>query len=58
MKNNKEISDLKKEIFNLKIMKKNDVLKTVPIYSKNEIEKLNFIKSVFTSLNYMIWGDV
>ncbi len=32
--------------------------KTVPIYSSEKIKKVNFIKSLFLSFNYMIWGDV
>ena len=46
------------KIANLKILNKDDVLKTIPIFSSEDIEKINFFKSVFTSLNYMIWGDV
>ena len=46
------------EIAKLKIYKKNDLIKTMPIYSAESIKKINFIKSLFTSLNYMIWGDV
>ena len=46
------------QIANLKILKKDELIQTVPIYSSEEVKKLNFFKSVFTSLNYMIWGDV
>ena len=46
------------KIANLKILNKEDVLKTIPIFSSEDIKKINFFKSVFTSLNYMIWGDV
>ena len=46
------------EIGNLKILKKDDLIQTVPIYSSEEVKKINFFKSVLTSLNYMIWGDV
>ena len=46
------------KIANLKILNKDDVLKTIPIFSSEDIKKINFFKSVFTSLNYMIWGDV
>jgi len=46
------------EIAVLKVFKKDDLLKSVPIYSSENIKKINFFKSVFTSLNYMIWGDV
>ena len=46
------------EIAELKIYKKNNLIKTMPVYSSENIKKINFIKSLFTSLNYMIWGDV
>ena len=45
-------------IANLKIYKKDELLETIPVYASENIEKINFFKSVFTSLNYMIWGDV
>ena len=35
-----------------------ELLQTIPIYSSEDVKKINFFKSVFTSLNYMIWGDV
>ena len=46
------------EIGSLKILNKDELLKTIPVYSSEDIKKINFFKSVFTSLNYMIWGDV
>ena len=46
------------EIAKLKIYKKNELIKTVPVFASEEIKKVNFFKSVFTSLNYLIWGDV
>ena len=42
----------------LKIYNKKNLIENVPVYSNEEIKKINFFKSVFTSLNYMIWGDV
>ena len=45
------------EIGILKIETKNDKLE-IPVYSSEKIKKVNFIKSLFTSFNYMIWGDV
>ena len=32
--------------------------KSIPVYSSKKIKKVNFIKSLFLSFNYMIWGDV
>ncbi len=46
------------EIAKLKVFIKNDLIETVPLYAANEVKKINFFKSVFLSLNYMIWGDV
>ncbi len=46
------------EIAKLDIFDKDGLLKTVPIYAKEDIKKINFFKSVFMSLNYLIWGDV
>ena len=46
------------EVAKLNIFIKDDLIETVPLYSVNEVEKINFFKSVFLSLNYMIWGDV
>ncbi len=36
----------------------NDDEKVIPIYSSEKVKKVNFIKSLFLSFNYMIWGDV
>ena len=46
------------KIANLKIFKKDTLLKSIPVYASEKIKKVNFFESVFTSLNYMIWGDV
>ena len=46
------------EIATLKIYKKDELIKSVPLYALDDIKKINFIKSFFTSINYMIWGDV
>ena len=42
----------------LKIYNKNDFVKSIQLYSSENIKKINFFKSVLTSVNYMIWGDV
>ena len=46
------------EVGKLIIFKKDEKLKTIPIFASENIEKVNFFKSIFTSVNYMIWGDV
>ena len=32
--------------------------RSIPVYSSEKVRKVNFIKSLFLSFNYMIWGDV
>ena len=40
------------------IVKINDEeIRSLPIYSNEKIKKVNVFKSLFLSLNYMIWGD-
>tara|TARA_B100001057_G_scaffold266488_1_gene266642 strand:+ start:867 stop:2018 length:1152 start_codon:yes stop_codon:yes gene_type:complete len=46
------------EVANLEIFVKNDLVKKVPIYSSENVDKVNVFKSLFMSLNYLIWGDV
>ena len=40
------------------ISKKNETVKKLPLYASEEVKKVNFFKSLLTSLNYLIWGDV
>ncbi len=46
------------EIAKIKIYQKNNLIQTVPLYASEKLKKVNFIKSLFTSINYLIWGDV
>jgi serine-type D-Ala-D-Ala carboxypeptidase (penicillin-binding protein 5/6) len=46
------------QIAELEIKKKDVIVKTLPLYAAEDIKKVNFFKSLITSLNYMIWGDV
>lgn len=46
------------KIADLVIKHKDEILKTLPLYSTEELKKVNFFKSLITSLNYLIWGDV
>ena len=32
--------------------------RTIPVFASEKIKKVNFLKSLFLSFNYMIWGDV
>ncbi len=46
------------QVANIIISKKDEKIKTVPLYANETIKKVNFFKSLLTSLNYLIWGDV
>jgi len=45
------------EIAFIKIYNKDELLKSVPVFSVKKEKKINFLLSLFTSFNYMIWGD-
>ncbi len=47
-----------KEIANLVIYNKDEIIKTLPLYAAEDLKKVNFFKSLFTSINFLIWGDV
>tara|TARA_Y100000817_G_C16850390_1_gene541850 strand:+ start:712 stop:1860 length:1149 start_codon:yes stop_codon:yes gene_type:complete len=40
------------------VSKRDEVIKKLPLYASEDIKKVNFFKSLLTSLNYLIWGDV
>ena len=40
------------------VSNKNEKIKTLPLYATEDLKKVNFFKSLLTSLNYLIWGDV
>jgi len=46
-----------KQIAFIKIYNKDELLKTVPIYALEKEKKINYLLSLLTSFNYMIWGD-
>jgi D-alanyl-D-alanine carboxypeptidase len=45
------------EIAAIKVYIKEDLLKTIPVYATEKVKKINFLLSLLTSFNYMIWGD-
>ena len=49
---------LNQEIGTLRVTNKDNIIKELPLYSSEKIGKVNFFKSLLTSLNYLIWGDV
>ncbi len=46
------------KIAELVVFNKNEIIKTLPLYASEDLKKVNFFKSLITSLNYLIWGDV
>ena len=46
------------KVANLIVKKKDNIIKTLPLYASEDLKKLNFFRSLLTSLNYLIWGDV
>jgi D-alanyl-D-alanine carboxypeptidase (penicillin-binding protein 5/6) len=40
------------------VSKKDQIIKKLPLYAAEDLKKVNFFKSLLTSLNYLIWGDV
>ena len=46
------------KVAELIVKKKDKIIKTLPLYSSEDLKKVNFFKSLMTSINYLIWGDV
>ena len=46
------------EIANIIVSKKDEIIKKLPLYAAEDLKKVNIFKSILTSLNYLIWGDV
>ena len=46
------------KIANLIVFNKDEVVKKLPLYASENVSKVNFFKSLMTSINYLIWGDV
>ena len=40
------------------VQNKDEIIKKIPLYAAEDLKKVNFFKSLATSLNYLIWGDV
>ena len=50
--------DKGEEVANIIVQNKGELLKKIPLYAAEDLKKVNFFKSLATSLNYLIWGDV
>ena len=46
------------QIATMTVKKKDEMIKSLPLYALEDLKKVNFFKSLITSLNYLIWGDV
>ncbi len=46
------------KVADLIIKNKEEIIKKVPLYAAEDLKKVNFFKSLITSINYLIWGDV
>jgi len=46
------------KIADLVVSSKGETIKTLPLYASENLKKVNFFKSLITSINYLIWGDV
>ncbi len=46
------------QVANIVVLKKDKKIKTVPLYAAEDLKKVNFFKSLLTSINYLIWGNV
>ena len=45
------------EIAKIIVTQKDNIIKEIPLYAAEDVKKVNFFKSLLTSLNYLIWGD-
>ncbi len=46
------------QIATIVVSKKDETIKKLPLFASEDLKKVNFFKSLITSLNYLIWGDV
>ena len=46
------------EVAYIIVSNKDEIIKKLPLYAVEDLKKVNFFKSLLTSLNYLIWGDV
>ncbi len=46
------------KVASLVIKSKNELIKELPLYAYEDLKKVNFFRSLMTSINYLIWGDV
>ena len=49
--------DKDQKIALIKIYNKKKIIKSIPVYAVEEVKKINFLLSLLTSFNYLIWKD-
>jgi len=49
--------DKDQKIALIKIYNKKKLIKSIPVYAVEEVKKVNFLLSLLTSFNYLIWKD-
>ena len=46
------------ELGKLKVLFNNELINTYPVYTLNDVKKVNLFSRIIKSINYLIWGDV
>ena len=46
------------KIADLIISNNGNLIKKLPLFAAEDVKKVNFFKSLITSINFLIWGDV
>ena len=46
------------KVAELVIKNKDEIIKNLPLFAAENLKKVNFFKSLITSINFLIWGDV
>ena len=46
------------KIAELIVFNKDEKIQTLPLFAHEDLKKVYFFKSLITSINYLIWGDV
>ena len=50
--------DKGEKVAEIVVSNKDEIIKTLPLYAAEDLKKVNFFRSLITSINYLIWGDV
>ena len=50
--------DKGEKVAEIVVSNKDEIIKILPLYAAEDLKKVNFFRSLITSINYLIWGDV